>query len=1638
MAVDARVLPDPRAVQDKVKRVTHTIPEGNAAMNQTLTDQLDISPADVRRRARLIVISGIVAGCLLIGLDHSLTAFLPTEKIPLLPAIASLGGLILMIAVSTALMRTLGDLTDAALVERVKQANSALAESEERFRGLFETSPDAMIYRRKGTNGSMQLVNVNDAYLDMFGYQRSDIDPSLGNGQRMSPDSRRRWNEEYAPILESKGFVDDMFFDVTRTDGTTFPVIARAMSISNSDGEVIATWTTLRDVSQQVHAEQDLRLKNRALEQSSSAIAIYRTGSGKNTITYVNPAYEDMTGFTADDFKNGNPVRFIADTNTDQTELTRLRTAKENGEPSHARLWSTKKDGTRILRDIISSPVRNDNGDITHWVSVSHDVTQKIEDEQQLRLFKRAVEQASNSIAILEQTSSGAKAVYINPAFEKMTGFTLASLKVRNKDFHATPAGKPDNQEQFQNGFLTGTAVHGQRWATNSDGSAQLRDIENSPVRNENGDVTHWISVTRDITKEVEDQQKLHLFKRAMEQSPTAITIVQDQDGEIPRIAFVNDSIERMHGFSKEAMVGQSADVFVPEGHISPELAGTLKEARLRGETVDTDGYFKRPDGSDGWLSMRYAPVRDGSDTITHWVSYGADITEQHDAEVSRRRNAAILEQLTDTVFLSGLDGIILDCNQVSARTLGRSRDEIIGHKLSSFGADPEEQNRTARSRSKTALTSGEFTNEIPLVSNTGEIVLLEFSTKLMLNDMGQPEGWISVGRDITEKRAAEKELRILKRAIEQSPSAVTISEVQDEGEPRIVFGNEAVLSMHGQDSGVKVGQEVSTFVASHMIADDLGQRLRAARKRGEAVDTSGAYRRADGTDGWMNTRYAPVRDEQNKITHWIAFGTDITEQHQAERQRRILERALEHSPTAVSIIETMPNKVVKTAYVNAAFEKMTGYTREDVLNQPFSPVCARPSAKIESFVTQSSRGSGQGIEERVRADGSTYMREYRSSAVQDEQGATTHYIVLSNDITARIENEQQLRNLQMAFEQADSAISVMTVGEAGHQIAFVNSAFEKMTGYPRKEVIGRTAGFIKNRDFHTPGAMDNWRKSVQQGDSTSLTIETQRKDGSWFVRDMEANPVRGSDGAIVSWIGVSRDVTQKLRDEQRLRRDALVLETLGEAVTFTDPEGVFLDCNKAAETLFGYTKEELIGKPTEYVLKDPKTQGIEHSGRVARALEGKTTEGWDTILRKDGEERLIELVAAPFTSNDGKFLGHVTVSRDITDKRALQEQLQHAQKMEAVGQLTGGIAHDFNNLMGVISGSLQLIESEQEDWEFVHQIARTADKSVTRGKDLVDRMLSFSRKQNLDPIETSLAELLDETVDLLRRSIGDRINITLEHDSDLPPCLLDQAQFESAILNMSLNARDAMDPGGHLTISARQAVADKSGVKDATENRDYVCVTIADDGIGMDEATLAKIYEPFFTTKDVGQGSGLGLSMVYGFVKQSGGHIEVESTPGEGTQFSLFFPAMSTQHAGKTDALEAPLNEASNSRGRILVVEDNAEMMVISRLSLTRMGYDVFTADSSAAAMTQLSDNPDIKIAFIDIMLPDGMTGTELAKLLISVRPELRVLFTSGYSDPSILQDAMDISQVIRKPFTLKGLEDALSGLVEEPKPLN
>jgi signal transduction histidine kinase/CheY-like chemotaxis protein len=375
------------------------------------------------------------------------------------------------------------------------------------------------------------------------------------------------------------------------------------------------------------------------------------------------------------------------------------------------------------------------------------------------------------------------------------------------------------------------------------------------------------------------------------------------------------------------------------------------------------------------------------------------------------------------------------------------------------------------------------------------------------------------------------------------------------------------------------------------------------------------------------------------------------------------------------------------------------------------------------------------------------------------------------------------------------------------------------------------------------------------------------------------------------------------------------------------------------------------------------------------------------------------------------------------------EEQLAHAQRLDALGQLTGGIAHDFNNLLTVISGNLQLLEAESVADPVARETIESAARAVERGAALTRKLLAFSRRQYLIPRAVRPAQLLGELGGMLGRTLGERIAVSIECPPDVPAVYADPGELEAALINLALNARDAMPRGGRLAIAAqaRQLGSEEAGALAAGT---YVVVRVADTGMGMAPEVLARALEPFFTTKDTGKGSGLGLSMVYGFVRQSGGHLEIESQLGYGTRIDLYLPVAATETIG------APAPPAAPDRGHggILVVEDEDEVRRVVVAFLHSLGYATFAARDAGEALDLLAGHPQIDLLFSDIVLGDGMTGFELAAEARARRPGLPVLFTSGYEYASMEIDtrAFGAFELLRKPYRREQLADALRAVLE------
>ena len=493
----------------------------------------------------------------------------------------------------------------------------------------------------------------------------------------------------------------------------------------------------------------------------------------------------------------------------------------------------------------------------------------------------------------------------------------------------------------------------------------------------------------------------------------------------------------------------------------------------------------------------------------------------------------------------------------------------------------------------------------------------------------------------------------------------------------------------------------------------------------------------------------------------------------------------------------------------------------------------------------------------------------------------------------------------------------------------------------------------------------------------------------------------------------------------QREELFRLITENAADMIAVVDAQGKRLYNSPSYQKVLGYTSEELrSSSPFEQIHPDDRAEVEQAAQEALRAGLGRRIEY--RMRHKDGSWRYLESTASAILSAEGKVEQFVIVNRDITARRQLQEQFHQAQKMEAVGRLSGGIAHDFNNLLGVITGYSEIL---QEKFEPNHPLQTCVDEvlgAARRAADLTRQLLVFSRQQVLEPRVLDLNAVVSDMEKMLRRLIGEDIEFTTILDPGLGRVKADASQIEQTIMNLAVNARDAMPQGGRLTIESSNKEIDTAFARSHSfpvKQGPYVLVSVADTGVGMDSVTQTRIFEPFFTTKEKGKGTGLGLSTVYGVVKQSGGYIDVSSEPGRGTTFRFYLPRVEEAIEPKKAAPRA--SKTTHADETILLVEDETSLRTLTRNLLELCGYTVLDAKSAHDAVEigqQYSGT--IHLLLTDIVMP-GMNGRDLARQLSAIRPEIKVLYMSGYTGQSfsgagVLEAG---SHFLQKPFTREGL---------------
>lgn len=792
---------------------------------------------------------------------------------------------------------------------------------------------------------------------------------------------------------------------------------------------------------------------------------------------------------------------------------------------------------------------------------------------------------------------------------------------------------------------------------------------------------------------------------------------------------------------------------------------------------------------------------------------------------------------------------------------------------------------------------------------------------------------------------------------------------------------------------------------------------------QGEEFDVVCQLQLADDRRPWVRVIGIAEQDEKGRISAVQGAFQDIstlreaqTRAENAERQRRDVLESISDGFWAV-------NEKWNLTYVNQQAGVLLARPPEELLGKKLWDEF--PDAVGSDFERQYQLAVESRQTSRFQAFYPPLDKWFDVSAYPIPDGLAVYF----RDVTSERQRQEELRLVDAALSWQNDIV-VITEAEAldaprGPRIVYVNDAFERLTGYTKSEAIGLTPRILQGPDTDRQ-QLDQIRKALHNKEPIRCEILNYDKSGQSYWLELDITPLFDDARHCTHFVAVQRDITHRKLQETELRQAQERFELISRATNDVIWDWNFVSdsvwWNDAITALFGYALAELEPGPESWIKRV-------HTEDLDRVLKGiyKVIDG-DEVLWSD-EYRFLKsngqyanVIDRGFVSRDdtGKVTRMVGSMHDITDRIDMEQRLRESQKLEAVGHLTGGVAHDFNNLLTVIMGNAEMMADMTTD-PTISSMAEMSLSAAQRGAELTSRLLAFARRQPLDPKVTNLNHLVEAMQPLIRRTLPENIELELVLDLYLGITEIDASELDTALLNLAVNARDAMLEGGKLTIETSNAVLDSDYAARNFEvvPGEYVMICVTDTGTGMAAETLRRAFEPFYTTKAMGKGSGLGLSMVFGFTKQSNGHIKVSSELGEGTTVRLYFPRV--QGAQLTSFQPTPQQQLEGGTEHILIVEDDDLVLSNLERQLQLLGYRVTAATSGPEALNALETHNDIELLLTDIIMPGGMNGRELAEQAKAAYPSLKVLFTSGYTENVVVHHGrLDLGvELLSKPYS-------------------
>jgi len=1005
------------------------------------------------------------------------------------------------------------------------------------------------------------------------------------------------------------------------------------------------------------------------------------------------------------------------------------------------------------------------------------------------------------------------------------------------------------------------------------------------------------------------------------------------------------------------------------------------------------------------------------------------------DRRLSEEKFSKVFLMSPDSIAINKLrDGVFLDINEGFVHLTGYSRDEVIGKSVAELNvwASPDDRRKFVRHLVK---HGGLRDFEAEFLMKNGSTRTGLVSGRLM--NVHNEEWILTVTRDITERKKAERFLVENEERMRLALEGANIAVFNQDAELRYTWIYNAQFSPYSDQIVGKTDWEIlpSPDVEKLIL---IKQGVLAS---GKGVHTEVCLSR-DGKESFFDLRVEPLKNAKGDVVGITGASLDITNRKKAEEQLKLqkayFQQLFESAPEAIVLLKS-DERIVQ---VNREFTRLFGYSQEDAVDCEINDLIVPQEYKEEGLtltrrVAQGSIVSTESV--RKRKDGSLVDVSILGRPVRVEGGEIALYAIY-RDITDRKAAEDALRKSEFSFRGLFNSVNeAIYIQDREGKFVDVNEGAVKMYGHSREYFVGKDPS-----DLGAPGRNDlakvaeSFRKAFE-GESQQFEFWGVRKNGEVFPKEVRIS--KGSYFGQEVVIALAQDITERKKTEETIQKLHHAVEQTDEVIIMTEPDGVITYVNPAFEKLYRYSREEVVGK-TPRILKSGGMSQEYYAGFWRDLLAGRSIRAEHINKTKDGRIVIVEASVNSIYDTKGKLAGFVAVQEDISDRKRneserkrLEAQLLQTQKLESVGTLAGGIAHDFNNILGIILAYAAMLKKADLPHQKVSDAADVINRAVERGAELVKQILTFARKTDVVYGLVNINVMIKELKRMLTETFPRTISIATELDATVSDITADAAQVHQAILNICVNARDAMPAGGMLVLRTQTGTRSEvsSYFPEATSER-YVRVCISDTGTGMDENTRQRIFEPFFTTKAKGKGTGLGLSVVYGVVKNHNGFVRVDSEIGRGTSFYLYFPAP-VQSLQAAEISQGSLLEIPGGTESVLVVEDEEPLLNVLSGLLKSKGYRVYMArDGYEAIETYEEHHNDIAIVVSDLGLPK-MTGQDAFLRMKSVNPRVKVIFGTGYLDPELKTELLSLGArgFLSKPYSQDELLKRIRELIDE-----